>query len=226
MARPRVPLLSAEKIAKEALDQVDAHGDFSIPDIARSLRVSPSSIYHHLEGRAGILNGIRSLMNSRLVEEMAGGTASDPQSTTENDVPWQEEVRRWSASYTLALAKHPLALPLIIREPVTDEPTLQIYESLATTLARAGFREDQALVAVSMLENLSFGAAMDACSPPTPWKADHERHPKLHAAVASVQPSERQTRAFQYSLNALIRQLELLLTGTDGNPEAGPTPPR
>lgn len=205
MARPRVALLSAEKISQAALDQVDAVGDFSIPDIARELGVSPSSIYHHLEGRAGILNGIRSLIGRDVVREVTGHGDGMPRGKA---VPWQDDVRSWATKYAGAMSRHPQAVALIVSEQAADAPTLEIYEALAGSLRRAGLAHDQVLIAISMLEILVFGAAIDAASPVSPWKVDPDKHANLSAAIDSLPPAERQARAFKQSLEAIIQQLE------------------
>ena len=50
MGRPPVPLLSTDRIAGAALELVNATGGFTIPELARALKVSPSSLYNHVSG--------------------------------------------------------------------------------------------------------------------------------------------------------------------------------
>ncbi|MYW17301.1 TetR family transcriptional regulator, partial [Streptomyces sp. SID2955] len=59
MGRPRTPLLDRERITTTALRLVDETGDFSVPQIARRLGVQTGSVYHHVDGRDGIVELLR-----------------------------------------------------------------------------------------------------------------------------------------------------------------------
>jgi AcrR family transcriptional regulator len=59
MARPLTPKLSPELIARAALAMVDAHGEFTVPALAKQLKVSPSSLYNHVEGKGDIIELMR-----------------------------------------------------------------------------------------------------------------------------------------------------------------------
>ena len=50
MARPRVPLLSADRIADAAIELVDSGDAFGVNALARRLGVTPSSLYKHVDG--------------------------------------------------------------------------------------------------------------------------------------------------------------------------------
>jgi AcrR family transcriptional regulator len=56
MGRPRQAILSPEKIYQASLELVDELGDFTLPGLAKRLSVSPSSIYHHVNGRPELIN--------------------------------------------------------------------------------------------------------------------------------------------------------------------------
>lgn len=211
MARPRVPILSPEKICLAALDQIDRKGDFSIPVLAKELGVSASSMYHHVQGRAGIVNGIRSLISTELSLAIGLEDATDEDLAALAALSWQDQVRRWSKDYTSALAKHPLALPIMVQEPVSDEETLNVYEAIAITFRSVGFTDEQALVAIAVLEGFTFGRVVDAASPPIPWPADPIAHPVLHGVTTSLEPSRRLELAFDFGLEAIITRLESVL---------------
>ena len=51
MARPSTPQLSSELIAAAALKLVDKNGEFTIPQLAKALSVSASSLYNHVGGK-------------------------------------------------------------------------------------------------------------------------------------------------------------------------------
>ena len=132
MARPRTPLLSLEKIHTGALELVDELGDFTIPQLAQRLGVSPSSLYHHVQGRPEIINGMRSIIGAQALAGFPPGDGS-----------WQEQAAAWTRNYRKVLSLHAKAIPLLVGEAVTDSPTLEIYERLAALLAGAGFDDAQ-----------------------------------------------------------------------------------
>lgn len=208
MVRPRVPILSPEKICLAALQQIDRGGDFSIPVLAKELGVSASSMYHHVHGRAGIVNGIRSLISKEVSRAIGLEGTSEDDLAALAAMPWQDQVRKWSHDYTAALAKHPLALPIMVQQPVTDQETLEVYEAIAMTFREVGFTDEQALVAIAVLEGLTFGRVVDAASPAVPWAADPDVHPVLHSVTSSLEPARRLELAFEFGLEALIARLE------------------
>ena len=109
MARPHRPILSRELIIATALDLIDRTGRFTLPELAQRLGVSVSSLYHHIEGRASIVEGIRGLL---------AATMTPP---TEPD--WQDAVVHWATSYRDAFAAHPAAIPQQsrLRDAGTDD---------------------------------------------------------------------------------------------------------
>ena len=59
MGRPPKPLLSTDRIASAAMELVSATGGFTMPNLARKLQVSPSSLYNHVTGRDQIVELLR-----------------------------------------------------------------------------------------------------------------------------------------------------------------------
>ena len=121
MARPRQPILSRGLIITTALDLIDRTGRFTIPELAHRLQVSVSSLYHHVAGRADIVEGIR----GRLVALMTMPTEPD----------WQDAVVHWATSYRDAFAAHPAAIPLLVGQTVSDPVTLSQYDVAQCTTA-------------------------------------------------------------------------------------------
>ncbi|HEV7957017.1 MAG: Tetracyclin repressor domain protein [Microbacteriaceae bacterium] len=200
MGRPRKPLLSKERIYRAALDLVDERGEFTLPDLARRLGVSPSSIYHHVEGRSEIVNGMRSIISADVLADgqfpAGGGT-------------WQEQAVRWARVYRNGLGQHAKAIPVLVGEAVTDDATLEIYERLAALLTDQGFPPRAVMVAVSILDNFVLGSAIDAASPDVPWVTRPPVHPALHEALSAADLSQhRSEAAFKAGVEALVDGLE------------------
>lgn len=224
MVRPRVPMLSVEKIALAALEQIDATGDFSIPLLADRLEVGASSLYHHVDGRAGIIEAVR----QHLSAGSAGALLAEPGQTVEpeaepaqadtlpNDLDqsdWRVMLRHWARAYVVAMSAHPLAVPLMVRQPVNNATALDIYESAAQVFTAAGFTSEQAIVVMTFIENFAIGTAVDEAAPDVPWAGDPERHVALTAALGSVPPRARARGmlALEFALDAVVAAMERIL---------------
>ncbi|WP_104180896.1 TetR/AcrR family transcriptional regulator [Arthrobacter sp. B0490] len=203
MGRPRQAILSPEKIYRAALELVDEFGDFTLPGLARRLSVSPSSIYHHVQGRPEIINGIRSVIGS---DALAAGDFF----TAGPD--WQDRAAAWARSYRRALGQHAKAIPLLVGEAVTDTATLEIYEHLAAVLVEQGFAADDVVVAVTVLDSFLLGSALDMASPELAWLADPDAQPALHGAFAGASLKGRRSDiGFEAGVTAIIAHLGTLL---------------
>ncbi|MHA7209644.1 TetR/AcrR family transcriptional regulator [Arthrobacter sp. MDT1-65] len=203
MGRPRQAILSPEKIYRAALELVDEFGDFTLPGLAKKLSVSPSSIYHHVQGRPEIINGIRSVIGS---DALAAGdffTAGPA---------WQDRVAAWARSYRRALGQHAKAIPLLVGEAVTDTATLEIYEHLAAVFVEQGFAPNDVVVAVTVLDSFLLGSALDMASPELAWLASAEAQPALHGAFANASlGGKRSDLGFEVGVAAIIAHLQVLL---------------
>ena len=196
MARPHQPILSRELIMTAALELVDKDGRFTVPELAHKLGVSVSSLYHHVGGRADIVEGIRGLLTRPLTEV---APADD----------WQEAVRRWANAYRDGFAAHPAAIPMLVSQTVSNPVTLAQYDRLAEILEdQAGLTGDDLLVAITMLDNLCLGAALDLAAPPEIWSADNRDTALTRALAAAPDPDrDRSRRAFERQLEVIIASL-------------------
>ncbi|NEE53825.1 helix-turn-helix transcriptional regulator, partial [Streptomyces sp. SID8455] len=66
MGRPRTPLLDRERIGATALELIDEQGEFSVPQVARRLGVQTGSVYHHVDGRAGVVELVRERVSASI----------------------------------------------------------------------------------------------------------------------------------------------------------------
>ena len=203
MARPHTPLLSLEKIYGGALELVDELGDFTLPQLARRLGVSPSSIYHHVQGRPQIINGMRSVIGAKAL------AAADfpPQPG-----PWQVQAAAWTRNYRRVLSEHANAVPLLVGEAVTDSVTLEVYERLAAVFAGAGFDDAQIVLGISVLDILCLGSSVDTAGPSVAWLTHSGAQPVLHRALAGCRETldARSDAAFEAGLAAALAYLAAL----------------
>ncbi|MFE6827755.1 TetR/AcrR family transcriptional regulator [Streptomyces sp. NPDC057690] len=198
MGRPRTPLLDRERITTTALQLVDEQGDFSVPQIARLLGVQTGSVYHHVDGRDGIVELLR--------ERVAA--AIDPK--TLDATPWDTAMESWARSYRAAFAAHPRAIPLLMTSPVRAPRVLEQYERAVTLLLDAGFAPRSVMPLIIALENLVLGSALDLAAPETMWELTEESPtPHLAEALAAV-PEGRADQAFEVGLTALMTHARTL----------------
>ncbi|MCY0958488.1 TetR/AcrR family transcriptional regulator [Streptomyces sp. H27-H5] len=158
MARPRTPLLDRERIGTVALQLVAEQGEFSVPQIARALGVQTASVYHHVDGRAGVVELIR----ERVCAAIDGGTLEGR--------PWDRALEDWARSYRAAFAAYPRAIPLLMTTPVRAPMVLAQYERAVALLMAAGFPVERVMPLLTGLENLVLGSALDLAAPEAMWE--------------------------------------------------------
>lgn len=192
MGRPRTPLLDRERITTTALELVDSQGEFSVPQIARRLGVQTGSVYHHVDGRDGIVELLR-----ERVAEAIDATPLDLR-------PWDRALAAWARSYRAAFAAHPRAIPMLMTSPVRAPRVLAQYERAVDLLLDAGFPLPDVMPVLTALENVVLGSALDLAAPETMWEiADTAATPRLAEALAAV-AGHRADRAFDIALEGFL----------------------
>ncbi|MEU1272229.1 TetR/AcrR family transcriptional regulator C-terminal domain-containing protein [Streptomyces sp. NPDC005799] len=198
MGRPRTPLLDRERITTTALELVDEQGDFSVPQIAKRLGAQTGSVYHHVDGRDGIVE----LLRERVASAIDPGTL--------DATPWDTALEAWARSYRAAFAAHPKAIPLLMTSPVRAPRVLEQYERAVTLLLDAGFAPAEVMPLLIALENLILGSALDLAAPETMWELTEEvPTPRLAEALAAVGEG-RADRAFEVGLAGYLRHARAL----------------
>ncbi|WP_179466727.1 TetR/AcrR family transcriptional regulator C-terminal domain-containing protein [Mycolicibacterium vinylchloridicum] len=197
MGRPPTPLLSTDRIASAAMELVVATGGFTMPDLARKLQVSPSSLYNHVTGRDQIVE---------LLRERAMSEVQLPDD--EPDRPWADVVADILRSYRRSYARYPRLIPLLTAYPVNSTHAIHMYNVLAATLKRAGFGAADMLRVITLMDCFVLGSALDVAAPEEPWQAGDEVGPEFAAALATgVGKADRADDAFEFGLAVLLRGL-------------------
>ena len=197
MGRPPTPLLSTDRITAAARQLVDATGGFTMPELARTLQGSPSSLYNHVTGRDQIVELLRE-------RAMSGVQLPDDQS----ERPWTDVVAEVLRSYRRSYARYPRLIPLLTAYPVNSSHAISMYNMLATPLRRAGFDAADTLRAITLMDCFVLGSALDLAAPDEPWHSGEEVGPEFAEALATgVGKRDRADDAFEYGLAALLRGL-------------------
>lgn len=200
MARPTTPLLSREKLFAAALAQVDATGSFSLPRLASELGVSTSSLYHHVPGgRTEIVEGVRALVS----RPFAVLRAADGE-------PWAQFAQRWARAHRRSMAAHPRVVPLLAAQTVTSSEVLAGYEALAEVLERAGADGRAVVHAITVLDCLVLGSALDAGAPVEVWADGGATTPAMGRALraAAALAGDRSEESFELGLSSVLTGLQ------------------
>lgn len=196
MARPSTPKLSSHIIAEAALELVDKQGEFTIPQLAKSLSVSASSLYNHVGGKDDI------------IELMRGQAMSAVRLPERLDGDWQDIVRVIATSYFESYSRHPRLIPLFTSHTVRDRTTLRIYDALAEVLAGAGFEPAARLRAITIIDSFVLGSALDAAAPQQVWAADAEISGAFSEALQEgLSDKHRATLTFKVGLDIILQGL-------------------
>ncbi|MFC9594722.1 TetR/AcrR family transcriptional regulator [Streptomyces sp. NPDC056944] len=199
MGRPRRPLLDRERITTTALEIVDEQGEFSVPQIARRLGVQTASVYHHVDGRDGIVE----LLRERVAGAIDGATLDRE--------PWDAAMAAWARSYRAAFAAHPRTIPLLTTSPVRAPKVLAQYERAVGRLLDAGFALADVMPVIIALENVVLGSALDMAAPEAMWElADETATPQLARALGAA-PESRSDQAFELALGGYLERVRALL---------------
>ncbi|WP_372697464.1 TetR/AcrR family transcriptional regulator [Arthrobacter sp. JSM 101049] len=200
--RPRGELLSRSKIGTAALDLVGEKGydALTMSALARTLGVSASALYNHVESKQELLQLIQDLVMDGVD---CSGFATRP---------LEEALRSWAVSYRDVFARHTPLVPVIAVLQVSGSPrTLQMYEEVAAGFARAGWDGPRIIPAIVALESFIFGSAMDAVAPKDIFEVRSvaDEVPAFSAAVDSQRATGHDAAqdAFSYGLDALLRGL-------------------
>lgn len=204
MARPSKPKLNTEIIAKAALNLIDKHGEFTLPQLAKALSVSASSLYNHVQGKDEIVE----LMRGR-----AMSTIKLPDSPSDD---WQQTVREIATAYWESYSKHPRLIPLLTSHTVRDRTTLRVYDALAEAFEQAGFEAGERLHAITIVDSFVLGSALDAAAPEVVWEADKDSTVAFRNALQDGHnDKDRAVKSFQLGIEVVLFGLTSRLGGQE-----------
>jgi AcrR family transcriptional regulator len=192
--RPRRAVLDRERIAEAAMAIVDENGDFTVPELARRLGVQTASIYHYVDGRAGVIE----LLRGRI------GRLADPAPLELR--PAEVALRAYFRSYRDLFAAHARVLPLLATSTVRSPEVIPIYERVTVLMREVGVPADEVMTVLTAMENFILGSALDLVGPEVMWDIpDGVEAPSLTEALAA-QPAgaKRADRAFDLGLDTML----------------------
>ncbi|UYQ76970.1 TetR/AcrR family transcriptional regulator [Glutamicibacter sp. JL.03c] len=205
--RPRKAVLTRERITANALELVSDSGyeHLTMQRLAKSLGVSPSALYNHVDSKHDLMQWIQELV------------MTDIDTTIFDTEPLTEALVQWATSYRDVFARHIPLIPIIAVLPVSDSPrTLSMYERVAEALKDYGLAENEIIPSIVALESFIFGSAMDTAAPHDIFDTTNHKDltPHFTQAVAAQRKTQLNTSddSFQRGLSAMIAGL--LSTGS------------
>jgi AcrR family transcriptional regulator len=207
--RTREPL-TRDRVIEAAMQVMDEEGleAVSMRRIAREVGVEAMSLYHHVEDKEDLLDGIcERVMSAFEFPEPVGD--------------WAEDCRRGARAWRNLLKMHPNVMRLFAEErgPIRSVDSMRPTEYALRLLRGAGLSERDTAQAFHAFGGYIQGFVMMELGS-IPGGADAE-HVKAHAALAAELPDEFETLAsvapyfiecgadeqFEFGLDLLIRGL-------------------
>lgn len=146
---PTRPSLTREQVLLTALGYVDELGldALSMHKLGARLGVKAMSLYNHVDGKDGILDGLVELIWSDMA---SGDDASD----------WRQRLRDLAHAICATVARHPAAAPLVMIRPVLPVGALRLFKAHLDALEQAGFSRRRAVEVVRGVISYAFGHAL------------------------------------------------------------------
>ncbi|MGW6209550.1 TetR/AcrR family transcriptional regulator [Streptomyces sp. NPDC055089] len=192
--------LDRGRIARASVALVDRDGleRFGVRRLAVELGVDPMSIYHHIKGKAALLDAV----SEAVLDEVADATDGDTVRT------WQEVARRTAHAYRDMAYRHPRVFPLLVTRAQTSPVALTALERLVTAMRAAGLPDrvvaDAPMVLFSFLNGHLLARTGDGTEGPGPVPAfDAGVHPAL-AALAPLMDGFGSVTEFDRMLDTVL----------------------
>ena len=156
----RVPL-NRERVLRTAIEMADDDRieTVTMRSLARRLGVEAMSLYHHVENKSALLDGMVDLVIREIIEEVAAVESPEP----EDD--WKTVMRERILAARRVLLRHPWA-PQVIEQRSMMSPTIVLYfEGALEILRRGGFSNDLAHHALHALGSRALGFTQELFQP-------------------------------------------------------------
>ncbi len=156
---PRVgPPLSRDRILATAVRIADAEGlgAVTMRRLAAELDIEAMSLYHHLPGKQGLLDGLVEQVIAEIADQIAGiGT----------DLPWQAEVRARCLAARVVMLAHPWAPGLVSSRAQVPFGAYRLFDELLAAMLRGGLSYHLGHRAMHALGSMVLGFAQEVFSP-------------------------------------------------------------
>ena len=153
LSRARVLGAAAELADREGL------GAVTMRRLAADLGVEAMSLYHHLPGKEGLLDGLVETVIGEIEAEVAGGEPVDA------DRDWRGDVRRRCLTAREVMLRHPWAPGLISSRSTIPAGAYAHYEAIMAAMIRGGLTYHLGHRALHALGSMALGFVQEVFSP-------------------------------------------------------------
>ncbi|WP_330182093.1 TetR family transcriptional regulator [Nocardia sp. NBC_01503] len=197
MARPKVPLLSRERIRDAALTLVDRDGlaELSMRKLAAELGVQAASLYGHYPTKDDLL------------DDIAAGIMSRVDTSAFDSGDWQHGLMSWARSYRDELVAHPNFVPYLAAGPGKREENLRHADAVHGGLVGAGWPPREATMIGAATRYLVMGATIGSFSRGfvDDVQVYRDRYPHLEQAhLLRARADEIDSESFELALTAFV----------------------
>ncbi|MFD3508923.1 TetR/AcrR family transcriptional regulator [Nocardia sp. NPDC058666] len=200
MARPRVPLLSRERIRDAALVLIDRDGlsEVSMRKLGAELGVQAASLYGHYPNK------------DELFDEIAAGIMRTVDTSAFGTMSWDAALADWARSYRTALATHPNFVPYLATGPGRRAENLRAADAVHGGLVGAGWPPRYATMIGAATRYLVMGSTVGSFAGgfADDVQVYRDRYPHLNQAhLLRAIADEIDDDSFELALNAFIAGL-------------------
>ncbi|MFF3818698.1 TetR/AcrR family transcriptional regulator [Streptomyces bluensis] len=199
MARPRKPLLSADRIVAAARTLVDEEGLAAVSTrrLAAELGVSGPSLYNHFRTKDQILEAVADSVCAQVDLSMF-----------EDGRDWRTALHDWAVSYRAALRDHPNIVPVLAHGPGRRPAGLRLADAVFGAMVKAGWPPAQATSIGALMRYFVMGSALGSFAGgfvDDEAAYDPAAYPHLgQAHLLADQQEKIDERAFETGLRALL----------------------
>jgi AcrR family transcriptional regulator len=179
-ARGRPPTLSRERVLAAAVERADRSGldGLTMRALADDLGVEAMSLYHHLPGKVGLLDGlVESLMS-----EVDAATAE----VARDGGDWRDGVRRRCLAARGVMERHPWGPALLSSRTSVPPSVFARFEDVLATMVEAGVSYHLGHRALHALGSMVLGFAQELFAPAA--DGDEEASEQEMARMAETLP--------------------------------------
>ena len=159
MAKTTREPLSRERALAAAVTLADAEGlkALTMRRLATDLGVEAMSLYYHLPGKGGLLDGLA----ETVIAEITAAVAL----TAKDKTDWRTSLRRRFLAARQVMLRHPWAPGLLSSRPAIPLGVFAYYDEIVGTLIEGGFSHRIAHRALHAFGSLALGVAQEIFSP-------------------------------------------------------------
>ena len=207
----RTPL-TRDRILEAAVGLADRTGieALTIRKLATELDVKPMTLYHHVDGKEAVLDGMIDLVFTEIA-------------LPDEDLAWRDAVRGRCLSTREVLVRHPWSVPLMESRRSPGPATLRHHEAMLACFLDSGMSMQLTAHAYAVIDSYVHGFAIQEANVPVQGAAGDEdvtrqiaaqfapdQYPHLvrFADEHVLRPGYRFGDSFEYGLDLLLAGLE------------------